>query len=204
MKPLHKVTGIAMPIERVGINTDQIFPARFLKQPRSVGYEQFTFHDLRRKSNGALRDDFPLNQAKYKDARFIIGNSSFGIGSSREGAVYTLLDAGFQVLIAPSFGDIFKANCFKNGVLTIELPDDVVAELRREAAAADAQEFEMDISEQTLRRPSGEFLSFQVEPFQKHCLMNGLNEIDLTLEFAADIDAFESKQRVSREWIVRV
>jgi 3-isopropylmalate/(R)-2-methylmalate dehydratase small subunit len=201
MEPFKKVTGTAAPIDLMNVNTDQIFPARFIKKPRSVGYAQFTFHDVRRDDDGELRDDFPLNQPRFKDAAIIVGNENFGCGSSREGAVYTLEESGVRVVIAPSFGDIFAANCMKNGLLTIRLPAETVADLRRELEKANDPSLTVDLESETITKPSGETLSFQADSFQKHCLVNGLNEIDLSLEFADEVEAFETRHRQRLPWL---
>ena len=202
MEPFETLTAVAAPLNLANVNTDQIFPARMIKKPRAVGYAQFTFHDIRRDDDGKLRPDFPLNQDRYRGARILVTGPNFGCGSSREGAVYTLLDSGFRVLIAPSFGDIFAANCMKNGVLTITLPAATVAELRDELAAAAEPCLTVDLAAQKITRPGGETLAFFPEPFQKHCLINGLNEIDLSLEFAAEIDAFEAAHRARMPWLL--
>lgn len=202
MDPFKTLTAVAAPLDQANVNTDQIFPARMIKKPRSVGYAQFTFHDIRRDEAGSLRDDFPLNQERYRDARILVAGVNFGCGSSREGAVYTLLDSGLRVLIAPSFGDIFAANCLKNGLLTIALPEATVAGLRDEIAAAETPRLTVNLEDEQILRPSGESLAFSPEPFQKHCLLNGLNEIDLSLEFAAQIDAFETAHRARLPWLL--
>ena len=202
MEPFKTLTAVAAPLDQANINTDQIFPARMIKKPRSVGYAQFTFHDIRRDSEGELREDFPLNQARYRDAKILVAGINFGCGSSREGAVYTLLDSGFRVLIAPSFGDIFAANCLKNGMLTITLPEATVVDLRETLAAANDPSLSVDLEAESITLPSGGTLSFSPEPFQKHCLVNGLNEIDLSLAFAAEIDAFEAAHRARLPWLV--
>ena len=201
MEPFKKVTGTAAPLDLMNVNTDQIFPARFIKKPRSVGYAQFTFHDVRRDDDGELREDFPLNQPRFKDAAIIVGNENFGCGSSREGAVYTLEESGVRVVIAPSFGDIFAANCMKNGLLTIRLPAETVAELRSELEKANDPSLTVDLESETITKPSGETLSFQADSFQKHCLINGLNEIDLSLEFAEEVEAFETRHRQRLPWL---
>jgi 3-isopropylmalate/(R)-2-methylmalate dehydratase small subunit len=201
MEPFKKVTGTAAPLDLMNVNTDQIFPARFIKKPRSVGYAQFTFHDVRRDDDGELREDFPLNQPRFKDAAIIVGNENFGCGSSREGAVYTLEESGVRVVIAPSFGDIFAANCMKNGLLTIRLPAETVAELRSELERANDPSLTVDLESETITKPSGETLSFQADSFQKHCLINGLNEIDLSLEFADEVEAFETRHRQRLPWL---
>jgi 3-isopropylmalate/(R)-2-methylmalate dehydratase small subunit len=201
MDPFETLSAVAVPLEQANVNTDQIFPARMIKKPRSVGYAQFTFHDIRRDDAGALRGDFPLNQERYREAQILVAGVNFGCGSSREGAVYTLLDSGFRVIIAPSFGDIFAANCLKNGLLTITLPEATVAGLREEIAAAAAPRLTVNLETEEITRPSGETLAFRAEPFQKHCLLNGLNEIDLSLEFAAEIEAFEQAHRARLPWL---
>ena len=203
MEPFKTLTAVAAPLNMANVNTDQIFPARMIKKPRAVGYAQFTFHDIRRDDAGELRADFPLNQEKFRDAKILVAGMNFGCGSSREGAVYTLLDSGFRVLIAPGFGDIFAANCMKNGMLTVTLPEATVTELREELAAAADPRLTVDLEAERIARPSGGLLAFSPEPFQKHCLINGLNEIDLSLEFAAEIDAFEAAHRARLPWLAR-
>ena len=201
MDKLSTLTAVAAPIYGTGVNTDQIFPARFLKKPRDVGYAQFAFHDIRRDKYGELSDDFALNTDRFKDAKILVVGANFGIGSSREGAVYTLLDSGYRVLIAPSFGDIFAANCLKNGLLTIRLGADVIEDIQRQLEEGDSTEIAVDLPEQKVTLPNGDTLSFEVEEFQKHCLLNGLNEIDISLEFVDEMDAFEAKHRDRMPWL---
>ncbi|MEQ8355788.1 MAG: 3-isopropylmalate dehydratase small subunit [Kiloniellaceae bacterium] len=201
MEPFQTLTAVAAPLGQSNINTDQIFPARMIKKPRTVGYAQFTFHDLRRDDRGELRSDFSLNQTRYDKAGVLIAGINFGCGSSREGAVYTLLDSGFRVLIAPSFGDIFAANCLKNGLLTIVLPEAKVADLREAISTAPDPRLTIDLEAETITRASGETLAFLPEPFQKHCLLNGLNEIDLSLAFHKEIGAFEAAHRARLPWL---
>lgn len=201
MEPFKGITATAVPLDMSNVNTDQIFPARFIRKPRAVGYAQFTFHDVRRRADGSLRPDFPLNEERYRDARIIVGGTNFGCGSSREGAVYTLIDSGFNVLIAPSFGDIFAANCLKNGVLTIALPGDAVSDLHNQLRAAIDPTLTIDLEAETVTRPDGTTLSFSPDPFQKYCLLNGLNEIDLSLEFGAEMAAFEAAYRRRFPWL---
>jgi len=201
MKPFTTVTALAAPFDLANVNTDQIFPARFIKKPRSVGYGQFTFHDVRRHSNGEERQDFALNQNRFREAKILVCGINFGCGSSREGAVYTLMESGVRVLIAPSFGDIFAANCLKNGLLTIALPENVAAPLRKELEEADDPRLTVDLENERITQPSGEKLSFSPDPFLKHCLLNGLNEIDLSLDFAGEMDAFEAAHRARFAWL---
>lgn len=201
MEKLTTLKAVAAPIYGTGVNTDQIFPARFLKKPRDVGYAQFAFHDIRRDKDGEMSDDFALNTERFKEAKILVAGTNFGIGSSREGAVYTLLDSGYRVLIAPSFGDIFAANCLKNGLLTVRLEAGVVEDIQRQLEEGDSTEIAVDLPEQSLTTPGGDKLSFEVEEFQKYCLLNGLNEIDISLEFVDEMDVFEAKHRERMPWL---
>ena len=201
MEPFNTITATAVALDMANVNTDQIFPARFIRKPRAVGYAQFTFHDVRRGEDGSLRPDFPLNEDRFRDARIIVGGTNFGCGSSREGAVYTLIDSGFRALIAPSFGDIFAANCLKNGVLTVTLAGEIVAGLREQLRGTDQPVLAIDLETETIVKPDGTKLGFAADPFQKHCLLNGLNEIDLSLEFAAEMAAFEAAYRERFPWL---
>ena len=201
MEKFKKLTAVAAPLDQSNINTDQIFPARFIKKPRSVGYAQFTFHDLRRDNDGELREDFPLNQERYKRAEIIVGGLNFGCGSSREGAVYTLQESGIKALICPSFGDIFAANCLKNGVLTITLPEQQIEKLREQLEKANDPSLTIDLEAEEIRVPGGDTIAFAPDSFQKHCLLNGLNEIDLSLEFEAEMDSYEAKHGKNLPWL---
>jgi 3-isopropylmalate/(R)-2-methylmalate dehydratase small subunit len=201
MDPFGKFTAVAAPLDMANANTDQIFPARFIKKPRATGYAQFTFHDLRRNDDGTPREDFALNQERFRDAKILVGDANFGCGSSREGAVYTLQDSGFRAVIAPSFGDIFAANCLKNGVLTVTLPTATVTALREELRKANDPSLVIDLAAETIRRPGGGVLKFSPDSFQKHCLANGLNEIDLSLEFSDRMAAFEKSHRERFPWL---
>lgn len=201
MEPFTAVTAVAAPLDLANVNTDQIFPARFIRKPRGPGYAGYAFHDLRFADDGAERPDFVLNQDRFRAARILVAGANFGCGSSREGAVYTLQDYGFRVLIAPSFGDIFAANCLKNGVLTIAVAEAAAAELRGALAAADRPVATVDLPAQTIARPDGGALRFDVDPFQKHCLLHGLNEIDLSLRHESEIAAFERAYRDRFAWL---
>lgn len=201
MRSFTKLTAVAVPLDMANVNTDQIFPARFIKKPRATGYAQFAFHDVRRDDDGNPRDDFPLNQQRFAEAQILVADANFGCGSSREGAVYTLQDSGFRAVIAPSFGDIFAANCLKNGVLTVTLPAETAAGLRDELHKANDRSLTIDLETETIRRPGGGTLRFSADQFQKHCLMNGLNEIDLSLEFADRMAEFEARHRKRFPWL---
>jgi 3-isopropylmalate/(R)-2-methylmalate dehydratase small subunit len=203
MGPFRTLTAIAAPFEMANVNTDQIFPARFIRKPRGPGYAAYAFHDLRFADHGGERPDFVLNDPRFRHARILVAGSNFGCGSSREGAVYALQDKGFRVLVAPSFGDIFAANCLKNGVLTICLPVEVAAALRRELAEADRPRMTVDLEAQRIIRPGGAMSDFEVDPFGKQCLLAGLNEIDLSLRHENDIAAFEQAYRERFAWLYR-
>jgi 3-isopropylmalate/(R)-2-methylmalate dehydratase small subunit len=201
MEPVTRISERAVALDQVNVNTDQIFPARFLKNPRSVGYAQFLFHDLRFDEEGTPRETFPLNHPSADDARILVSDLNFGCGSSREGAVYALMDAGFRCLIAPSFGDIFAANCVKNGLLPVVLPAEVCESLRADLKGGNGAPVTVDLPSQTVEGPSGERWSFEIDPFAKHCLVQGLDEIGVTLESVAQIDAFERNWRQETPWL---
>lgn len=190
MTPFTVVSGPAVALDRANVDTDQIIPARFLRKPRSAGYQNFLFHDLRREDPA-----FPLNGVQPV---VLVGAENFGCGSSREGAVYALVDAGIRCVIAPSFGDIFAGNAGKNGLLTIVLPAAEVAGLR----ALLPGEVTVDLPAQRLQFPGGNGHSFQMDPFRKRCLIEGLDDIGLTLEHAARIAAFQVEDRKLRPWAV--
>ena len=188
MSPFTVLTGLCLALDRANIDTDQIIPARFLRKPRSAGYQNFLFHDMR-------RDDpaFPLNHAQPK---ILAAAENFGCGSSREGAVYALVDSGIRCVIAPSFGDIFAGNSAKNGLLTVVLPAGTAAVLRAQVPG----EMTVDLPAQTLRFPDGSEHRFEIDAFRKRCLLEGLDEIGLTLAHGADIAAFQTADAGRRPW----
>ena len=201
MQKFSKLTGIAAPMDELNVNTDRILPARFIKKPREPGYQDFCFHDARLDEDGKERPEFVLNQAKYRNAQFIIGNTNFACGSSREGAVYTLQDFGLKAVIAPSFGDIFASNAVKNGFVPIQLPEEVCAALRHSLSEANDPSITVDLESQTVVGPGGEEHSFDIEPFQKHCILNGLGEIALTLQDTDKINEFDEGYREEFPWL---
>jgi len=200
MDPLIRITATAAPLDLANVNTDQLFPARFIKKPRAVGYAQYAFHDIRRDDEGNLRSEFPLNQPRYSEAKILVAGANFGSGSSREGAVYTLYDAGFRAIFAPSFGEIFASNCLKNGVLAVALPAQIITDIQTKLATLEPT-MTVDLQDETIKLSSGEIIAIPLDPFQKRCLMEGLNEIDLSLEFSAQITAFEAQYRARFPWI---
>ncbi len=196
MEPFTTLTSIAAPLPLANLDTDRLIPARFLRQPRSAGYHNYLFHDLREQG------DFILDRPAYKGARIIVGAENFGCGSSREGAVWALTGAGYRAWIAPSFGDIFFENSFKNGALPIILPKQRVAALRTLLGDQAGAQLSIDLAAQTVTLPDGSIERFEVDPFRKECLLNGWDEIDLTLQHTQAITDFEARQRVNSPWLV--
>ena len=189
MTPFTTLAGEAVALDAANIDTDQIIPARFLRKDRSAGYQNFLFHDLREEPG------FPLNGHKPV---ILAAGANFGCGSSREGAVYALVDAGIRCVIAPDFGDIFAGNAAKNGLLTITLPEALVARLR----AMLPGHMEIDLPAQRLRFPDGGAHGFEIDAFRKRCLVQGLDDIGLTLEYAERIAAFQQRDRATRPWAI--
>jgi 3-isopropylmalate/(R)-2-methylmalate dehydratase small subunit len=181
----NTLTAIAAPLERTNLDTDQIIPARFLKFPRKDGYGKFLFHDLREDPA------FILNRAPYDRARILVAAENFGCGSSREGAAYALFDAGFRALVAPSFGDIFYANCLQNGIVPARLASHTCAELRRLLAEKPGTELTIDLASQRVVAPDGSTYPFAVDEFHRVLLLEGLDEVELTLSRLPAIEAFE-------------
>ena len=197
MEPFTTLTAVAAPLPIANLDTDRLIPARFLRQPRSAGYHNYLFHDLREQG------DFILDRPAYKGARIIVGAENFGCGSSREGAVWALAGAGYRAWIAPSFGDIFFENSFKNGTLPIVLAADRVVALRTLLIDQAGAQLTIDLAAQTVTLPDGSIERFEVDPFRKECLLNGWDEIDLTLQHAQAISDFEARQRAQSPWLVR-
>ena len=185
MEPFTRVTGVLAPLDRANVDTDQIIPKQFLKRIERSGYGPFLFYDWRR--NG----EFILDKPAYRGAAVLVTGENFGCGSSREHAAWSLLDAGFRVVIAPTFGDIFKSNSFRSGLLPVELPEPTVAELIRLATEEAGMEVTVDLAAQ--RIDAGGFeISFAIDPFYRECLLNGWDEIALTLRQEADIARYEA------------
>jgi 3-isopropylmalate/(R)-2-methylmalate dehydratase small subunit len=187
------LTATAAPLNVANVDTDKIIPARFLKTIKRTGLGKSLFADMRYEADGSEKADFVLNQPKYRHAEILVAGDNFGCGSSREHAPWALLDFGIRCVIAPSFADIFFNNCFKNGILPIALPEDVVAELMEDAALGTNARLTVDLEAQVVVRPNGSKIPFEVDAFRKHCLLNGLDDIGLTLEHTAAIDAYEAK-----------
>jgi 3-isopropylmalate/(R)-2-methylmalate dehydratase small subunit len=193
MTPFHSVTSIAAPLDRVNVDTDQIIPKQFLKRIERTGFGQFLFFDWRYLEDGTTPNpDFELNVASLAGAEILVANKNFGCGSSREHAPWALLDYGFRALIAPSYADIFHNNCYKNGILPVVLTEAEVETLLGILKANPGAEVTVDLESQTVAGPDGFAASFDVDPFRKHCLWNGLDDIGLSLQHADKIDAYEA------------
>jgi 3-isopropylmalate/(R)-2-methylmalate dehydratase small subunit len=201
MKKFTSLTAVAAPMDAINLNTDQLIPARFMRKPRDENYHLYLFHDLRFDETGAERPEFVLNLPAYRASRIIVGARNFGCGSSREAAVFALDANDLRAVVAPSYGDIFFNNCFKNGVLPVVLDELVVDGFRAELHAAPGAQMSIDLESQTVTGPDGKQYPFDVDPFRKHCLLNGLDDVLLTLEHTAETDAFEAAYRAEMSWL---
>jgi len=201
MEAFRVHTGITIPFDYINVDTDQIIPKQFLKRIERTGFGQFLFYDWRYLDNGSSdgenagdetpNPDFILNWSRYADASILVAGTNFGCGSSREHAPWALLDYGFKVVIAPSFADIFKNNCYKNGILPVVLPVDTVETLMRQIEENVDYQLEIDLESQQAVQPDGQLHSFEIGSFEKHCLLNGLDEIGWTLQFEELIGQYE-------------
>ena len=200
MEKFSSLTGVAAPLPMVNVDTDKIIPKQFLKTIKRTGLSEGLFYELRRDADGKPKD-FVLDQPAYRDAKILVAGENFGCGSSREHAPWALLDAGIRCIIAPSFADIFYNNCFKNGILPIALPQAQVDLLMDDAERGANAVVTVDLEKQEITGPDGGTLSFEVDPWRKHCLLNGLDDIGLTLEKGEKIDAFEKKRRQTQPWL---
>lgn len=210
MKPFTVHTGIALPLDRANVDTDAIIPKQFLKSIKRSGFGPNLFDEWRYLDHGEpgmdnskrpLNPDFVLNQRRYEGASILLARDNFGCGSSREHAPWALEDYGFRAVIAPSFADIFYNNCFKNGILPIILDAALVDRFFNEVAAQVGYQLTVDLENQLIKTPSGDTIAFDVDPFRKHCLLNGLDDIGLTLQHVDDIKAYESRRRQDAPWL---
>ncbi|GAA0785747.1 3-isopropylmalate dehydratase small subunit [Marinobacterium sediminicola] len=210
MKKFTQHTGIAAPLDRANVDTDMIIPKQFLKSIKRAGFGPNLFDELRYLDEGQpdqdcagrpLNPDFVLNQPRYKGTSVLLARENFGCGSSREHAPWALDDFGIRTVIAPSFADIFYNNCFKNGLLPIVLAEAQVDQLFKEVEAAEGYELTVDLERQVVVTPSGEEFAFEVDAFRKHCLLNGLDDIGLTLQHADEIKAYEERRRQEAPWL---
>ncbi|SNB61004.1 3-isopropylmalate dehydratase, small subunit [Arboricoccus pini] len=204
MQPFTKLTGVAAPLPLVNVDTDKIIPAKWLKTIKRTGLGIAAFETLRYETDGSEKPDFVLNREPYRHAEILIAGANFGCGSSREHAPWALLDFGIRCVIAPSFADIFFNNCFKNGILPIVLPQEQIDLLMQEATEADDPTFTVDLEAKEIIRPRGNApLPFDVDAFSRDCLLQGLDDIGLTLAKSTKIDGFESQQRTGQPWLYR-
>ncbi len=194
MEPFQVLSSNVAPINRVNVDTDQIIPKQFLKRIERTGFGQFLFNDWRFNEDGSEKSEFILNRQPYRDANILVSGRNFGCGSSREHAPWALQDFGFKCIIAPSFADIFFSNCFQNGILPIVLPEETVQVILENSESDPDYEIKVDLRTQRVWDTNEEVVSeFDIEPFRKHCLLNGLDDIGLTLENESDIEAYEMK-----------
>jgi 3-isopropylmalate/(R)-2-methylmalate dehydratase small subunit len=210
MEKFTLLDGVVVPLDRANVDTDAIIPKQFLKAIKRSGFGPNLFDEWRYLDHGEpgrdnskrpLNPDFVLNQPRYKGAQILLARENFGCGSSREHAPWALDDYGFRAIIAPSFADIFFNNCFKNGLLPIRLAAQQVDELFNAVAAHAGYKLKIDLEQQTIIAPDGAAYKFEVEAFRKHCLLNGLDDIGLTLQHVDEIKAYEEKHRVAQPWL---
>ncbi len=210
MKSFTVMQGLVAPMDRANVDTDLIIPKQFLKSIKRSGFGPNLFDELRYLDEGQpgmdnsarpLNPEFPLNQARYAGASILLARENFGCGSSREHAPWALDDFGFRCVIAPSYADIFYNNCFKNGLLPVVLPDAVVDQLFREMYAQEGYQLTVDLEQKQVVTPAGETFAFEVDDFRRHCLLQGLDEIGLTLQSADAIRQFEQRYRQSSPWL---
>ncbi len=210
MRKFNQHSGVVAPLDRANIDTDMIIPKQFLKSIKRSGFGPNLFDELRYLDEGVpdqdcsqrpLNPDFVLNQQRYRDCSILLARKNFGCGSSREHAPWALDDFGIRVVIAPSFAEIFFNNCFKNGLLPIVLKEDEVDALFAEVEAQPGYRLQVDLQRQRVIKPDGDELPFEVDGFRKHCLLNGLDDIGLTLQHAEAIKAYESKRRQQAPWL---
>ena len=201
MEKFEKFSGIAAPMPLVNIDTDMIIPKQFLKTIKRSGLGVNAFAEMRYKSDGSEVEDFVLNKPAYRDSSILVAGENFGCGSSREHAPWALSDFGIKVVVSNSFADIFFNNCFKNGMLPIILPAEQVEILMNDSEKGSNARIEVDLEAQTITSSDGKVFSFEVDPFKKHCLLNGLDDIGLTMEKSSSIDAFEKKLEIEQPWL---
>jgi len=201
MEPFTTLTAVAAPLPLVNVDTDMIIPKQFLKTIQRSGLGNALFDEMRRTPDGKDIPDFVLNKPAYKNAKILVSGANFGCGSSREHAPWALLDFGFRCIIAPSFADIFYGNCFKNGILPIALPQDQIDKLMDDAKRGANAIISVDLEKQEIRGPDGGVITFDIDPFRKQILLNGWDDIGLTLRDGAAIDDYEAKAKLAKPWL---
>ena len=201
MEKFTQLTGVAAPLPIVNIDTDMIIPKDYLKTIKRTGLSEGLFAEMRFNDDGSENPDFVLNKPAYRDAQILVAGDNFGCGSSREHAPWALLDQGIRCVISTSFADIFYNNCFKNGILPVQVTAEELEELMDDASRGSNAVLTVDLESQTITGPDGGTISFQIDPFRKHCMMNGLDDIGLTMEKVTAIDSYESNAQDSRPWV---
>jgi 3-isopropylmalate/(R)-2-methylmalate dehydratase small subunit len=201
MQKFTTLTGVAAPFALINVDTDMIIPKQFLKTIKRTGLGKSLFYELRYDETGKERPDFVLNKPAYRKAQILVAGDNFGCGSSREHAPWALLDFGIRSVISTSFADIFYNNCFKNGILPIVVSAEDLKTLMDDAERGANATLTIDLPAQEIRGPDGGVIRFDIDPFRKHCLINGLDDIGLTMEKAADIETFEKRQSETRPWL---
>jgi 3-isopropylmalate/(R)-2-methylmalate dehydratase small subunit len=201
MDKFTTLTGVAAPLPIINVDTDKIIPKQHLKTVERTGLGKALFEELRYRDDGSENPDFVLNQPAYRQTKILVAGENFGCGSSREHAPWALMDFGIKCVIAASFADIFYSNSFKNGMLLIKLPQAVVNELMDDAKKGANARLTVDLASQTITRPDGGTVKFDIDPFLKDCLLNGLDDIGLTLKKESKIAAYEQKQHLSQPWL---
>jgi 3-isopropylmalate/(R)-2-methylmalate dehydratase small subunit len=201
MDKFTHIEGVAAPLKMINVDTDMIIPKQYLKTIKRTGLGTGLFSELRYKDDGSENPDFVLNKPAYRNAKILVADDNFGCGSSREHAPWALLDFGIRCVISTSFGDIFYNNCFKNGILPIRVTPEQLEKLFDDAERGANATLSIDLPKQEIRGPDGGVIKFEVDEFRKHCMLNGLDDIGLTLQKKTAIDSYETKAQASRPWI---
>ena len=203
MDKFTKISSVAAPLPITNIDTDMIIPQNFLRTIERTGLGKHAFSNIRYNDDGSEQKNFILNQPAYRRAQILIAGENFGCGSSREHAPWALTDFGLRCIIAPSFADIFYGNSFKNGLLPIKLPQDIIDSLIKDAERGANAVFTVDLENLEITRPDGEVIGFEIDSFRQHCLVNGLDDIGLTMERGEKISAFEKEQKIQQPWLYK-
>ena len=201
MEPFNKLEGVAAPLNMINVDTDMIIPKQYLKTIHRTGLGKALFDEMRFNQDGSEKPDFVLNKPAYRKAKILVAGDNFGCGSSREHAPWALLDFGIRCVISTSFADIFYNNCFKNGILPIVVSPENLKKLLDDADRGSNATITIDLPRQEIRGPDGGTVKFDIDPFRKHCLLNGLDDIGLSLEKSSSIEAFEKKQAAAQPWL---
>lgn len=201
MEKFDKHRGVAAPLNMINIDTDKLIPKQFLKTIKRTGLGKHLFNEIRFNADGSENEDFVLNKPAYREASILVAGDNFGCGSSREHAPWALLDYGVKCIISTSFADIFFNNCFKNGILPIVVSKEELDQLMDDADNGANSVLDIDLENQHIGRPNGEKINFEIDEFRKHCLINGLDDIGLTMQKQSNIDDFEKKREAEKPWI---